>query len=796
MPMPRFTARACWALAVLCLATMPAAGQIFRPPVPGPGQPPSGAGPGGAPKIDRQDAPPPGIVVVRAVTQEVEGSKYRLRGQAELETSDVLLKADEIDYDQETGLAEARGRVSFVNFAGGERMNARRVDYDFKAESGTFYEVKGSAPVKIDYRPGILMTDNPFRFEGKWAEKLKERVILYQGTLTNCEEAKPWWRLQAPRFDIIPADRALVTRAMLRLKGVPLLYAPAFYKSLVENPRRSGFLTPNFGNTNVRGQMFGAAYYWAINRSFDTTYRLQYFSLRGFAHTLDFRGKPTRNSEFDAFVYGVADRGLPLPDGTRRPEGGYMVSLRGNALLPKGFYARGMYNFLSNFTFRQAFTETFNEAVFSEVNSAVYAARDWSTYHFGVVYTEQQNFQSTLPGDKIGIRRLPQLEFHGRDREVTRKVLPVWVSWESRFGLLRRDQPLFQTRQFVTRMDVEPRVMTALRWKGIHVIPAASLRQTNYGMSFLNGQVDDANLNRFSREFSAQVILPTLYRIFDVPQWMGGRLKHSIEPRAAFRTVGGVGRLDRFIRFDEMDILANTTEAEYMISNRIWSKDARGVVRDYLSWDISQRRFFDPTFGGAVVAGQRNVIATTAQMSAYTLLDGPRSLSPVVSALRVTPRPSFGIEWRTDYDPFRRTLWNSSLMADVRLANYFVSVGHNKVSCIPFAPVGPQGEDPCVGHPRPGTVLSPPANQFRGMIGLGQESRRGWNAGFLTIYDYTTATMQFINTQITYNTSCCAFSGQYRRFGFGVRNENQFRLAFVIANIGSFGTLRRQERLF
>ncbi|NWF85739.1 MAG: LPS-assembly protein LptD, partial [Bryobacteraceae bacterium] len=96
----------------------------------------------------------------------------------------------------------------------------------------------------------------------------------------------------------------------------------------------------------------------------------------------------------------------------------------------------------------------------------------------------------------------------------------------------------------------------------------------------------------------------------------------------------------------------------------------------------------------------------------------------------------------------------------------------------------------------PGTVLSPPSNQLRAMIGLGQESKRGWNAGFLAIYDYTTNTMQFANTQITYNTECCAFSGQYRRFAFGTRNENQYRFALVIANIGSFGTLKRQERLF
>jgi LPS-assembly protein len=37
---------------------------------------------------------------------------------------------------------------------------------------------------------------------------------------------------------------------------------------------------------------------------------------------------------------------------------------------------------------------------------------------------------------------------------------------------------------------------------------------------------------------------------------------------------------------------------------------------------------------------------------------------------------------------------------------------------------------------------------------------------------------------------------QFGRFDFGTRNENQYRFAFAVANLGSFGNLKRQERLF
>jgi LPS-assembly protein len=63
-------------------------------------------------------------------------------------------------------------------------------------------------------------------------------------------------------------------------------------------------------------------------------------------------------------------------------------------------------------------------------------------------------------------------------------------------------------------------------------------------------------------------------------------------------------------------------------------------------------------------------------------------------------------------------------------------------------------------------------------------------------YDRIREQLIYATTQVSYNTDCCGFSIQFRRFSFGLRNENQFRLSFAVANIGSFGTLRNQDRIF
>jgi LPS-assembly protein len=93
-------------------------------------------------------------------------------------------------------------------------------------------------------------------------------------------------------------------------------------------------------------------------------------------------------------------------------------------------------------------------------------------------------------------------------------------------------------------------------------------------------------------------------------------------------------------------------------------------------------------------------------------------------------------------------------------------------------------------------VLTPTSNQLTGTFGFGDANRRGWNAAFSMNYDYLNGYVQYAASTVNYNTDCCGISVQYRHFDLLTRNENQFRVSFSIANIGSFGNLRKQERLF
>ena len=750
-------------------------------------------------------------VLAIATEKRIEGDWTHLIGLAELRGDAMILRADEIDYNRVTGYAEARGNVYYENFERKEKLWATRVEYFLRDERGRFYEVRGETYPKIENRPGLYRTESPIRFEGKWAERIGDEYRLYDGTLTNCEIPSPWWTLRSPEFRIVPGEHATMRNGVLRIRSIPVLYAPWFYKSLKEGERKSGLLTPNFGNSNRRGQMVGAGYYWAISRNYDAMYRGQYFTTRGLAHQVDFRGKPTQTSDFNFSLYGVNDRGLPVDQtvfvadpgnpGELRPQtqtvrfkaGGYNATARGVTTLPKGFYARGELNYLSSFRFRQEFSESIAEAIAPEIQSVGFVAKDWSSYHFTTAFHRLQNFRTTEE-DTISFRKLPEVRLASRSRSM-RSDIPVYVSFDTSWGLVRRNQPLFQTRQFVTRIDFAPRIFAPLEWKGFHIVPSYSPRLTTYDSSITSAGVVGENVTRRSQEFGIDFLPPSLARIFDKPGIWGDKLKHVVEPRATLRYVNGVDNFNDLIRFDSTELLSNTAEAEFAIVNRFFGKRGDNV-EELISWEVRHKRYFDQDFGGAVIPGQRNVVQSSLDFSTFTFLNQPRGYSPVASTFRMSPATRYGIQWRTDFDPFYNQFLNSILSVDARVSDFLFLIGQNRVRSTPLL-VDPDNPNEEIAPDVPSSLLlSPPANKIIATAAWRDSLKRGWSAAFNNWYDVRTRTVVTSTGQITYNSDCCGFSVQYRRFGFANRSENQFRFSLTIANIGAFGTLRKQERLF
>src|SRR5258708_1649239 len=108
--------------------------------------------PGASPQINRAprpDAPPVNTYDQDAVTMEAAGPLRKLRGRARIETAEMVLYADEVDYNADTNYAEARGNVHFKHFSRNEEIFASKAEYDIDEEKGKFYDVVGTTVTKI-----------------------------------------------------------------------------------------------------------------------------------------------------------------------------------------------------------------------------------------------------------------------------------------------------------------------------------------------------------------------------------------------------------------------------------------------------------------------------------------------------------------------------------------------------------------------------------------------------------------------------------------------------------------------
>jgi LPS-assembly protein len=249
-----------------------------------------------------------------------------------------------------------------------------------------------------------------------------------------------------------------------------------------------------------------------------------------------------------------------------------------------------------------------------------------------------------------------------------------------------------------------------------------------------------------------------------------------IEPRATYKYVSGVKQFNDTLLYDPIDLLNDTSELELGVINRLYAKKGDAVT-EVLSWEVFQKRYFEPTFGNALIDGQRNVLMSTLDLTPYTFITGPRNYSPIVSILRGSPRNGISFTWESDYDPLVHRFVDSSFTVDIRgWKKYFISAGSDQL--------------------RPDPLIAGNQNQFRTTFGYGDPNRKGWNAAFSTVYDFRLGLLEYGVAQATYNTDCCGLSVQIRRFDFASRVENQYLLSFSIANIGSVGNLKKQERLF
>jgi LPS-assembly protein len=707
--------------------------------------------------------------------QSRRGDLYIADDDVDIRYGDSRLRADHVEYNEKTSEAFARGHVQF-DFEN-QHVEANEAHYNVKTGHGVFHNVRGTVKIERRPNPSVLLSNNPLYFEARDVERFaKDVYVIEQAWITICDPTHPTWQFFAPHARVQLEKTVAMVNANFRLFRVPLIWLPYATAPAGRKVRESGLLIPDIGDSSRKGFTFGDAFYWAPKPWFDATLGAQYMSSRGAAERGALRAKPFEGTSINYTYYGVDDRGL-IVGGVRQPQGGEEQRLEIQSQLPGGWRFVTDYNQLSSLTFRLAFADTYGDAINSEVRSAVFLSNNFRGFSLNFGGLTDKSFLEVNPDISVSIRNFPEARFDSVEQAPWRN-LPVYLGFDSFVDALHRADSEINTPSFVGRTEFAPRVTVPMHlgdWLGI--TSTAAFRTTRYGASLTPaGEVSNQAIVRNTGEFTVDLRPPTLERFFERPE-SKKRYKHSIEPVITYRYVTGVNNFADFIRFDTDSTLTDTNEIEYGVTQRFFVRKD-GEARELVSWRLVQKHFFDPTFGGAAVAGARNVFQALDSITPFAFALGPVHWSPLVSDVTMEPGSKYDFEQILEYDPNIAKLTTIGTLLKVKpYGKWYATVAHFRLDANP--------------------ILQPISNQVRTLFGYGSQNTEGFSAAAGISYDFTNNALQSQLVQVSYNGRCCGLSLEYRRIALGqVRTENQFRVAFIIANIGTFGNLRRQERIY
>jgi len=714
--------------------------------------------------------------ITAAGAQRKEGELYIADKDVDLHYHGMRLQADHVEYNNDTNQAVARGHViyDYQN----EHLEADEAQLNVGTNKGTFQNVRGSVHLDRHPNPLLLVSENPLYFQATQVDRLSEDVYLvHHGWFTVCDPRSPTWQFYAPEAKVTLEKTVALVNANFRVYRVPLFWVPYATAPAGDHIRQSGFMLPILGNSNSKGFTVGDAFYWAPKPWMDATVGFEYFSRRGPGQRAALRMKPFENTSIRYNYFGVEDRGVP---GVTPPEkqGGYSQQLEIQSLWNHGWRFVTDLNQLSSLTFQLAFAGTYAEAINSEIRSSVFLTNNFRGFSFNVASLNDRGFLELIPANSVVLRSAPEASFSSVEQAPWRD-LPVYFSFSTFAGTVHRDDEFINTPNFVGRTEFAPKVTIPIHfgaWLG--VTTSATFRTTYYGDSFnATGEVSGTGIARNTGEFEVDLRPPTLERFFERPLTRR-RYKHTIEPLVTYRYVTGVNDFADFIRFDSNATITDTNQFEYGITQHLYLKQGDDQPIDFLSWKLVQDHYFDPTFGGALVPGQRNVFQPLDSITPFAFAATPRNWSPIVSDVTLTPGGRYDAQSIIEYDPQLKKVTTIGTLLKVKpYSEFYATIADFRLQ----------------GNP----TVQPPSHQIRGIIGYGDLVRKGFNLSAGVSYDILTDTLLNQFVQVSYNGGCCGLSVEYGRFNLAtVRSENQFRVGLILANIGTFGNLRRQEKIF
>jgi len=506
------------------------------------------------------------FIIADHMRQNLKKEIIWIWGNVKIRTESKIIQADKVKINNKTGLGLAKGNVKIRN-TDGTQLKAKDSRFNIKTQQGKIFQIRG----RLGKR---------YYIKGREFTRLSDKHYKAKSvSLTTCTGKLPDWLFEAKSMDIITGDRAVFTGGVLKIRDIPILYIPAGYLPM-DQTRKSGFLFPSFGNSDIDGTTLNNEYYWAIDDHSDATFKLGYRSKRGVTPGIEYRYTPSQNTK--GFVTGT------VIDDKITGETFWKVDAQHNQDLPYGFKFNGKLD-LEGKEFNKTFNDNIN--LRNRRNSLSYAAarKTWGSGSLEVLTRFREN--SDIASDQT-LGELPQITYKVQRQQIGDSQ--YYFNQDTLFTSFITDlnsDPEIDDNFSVQRLDFHPqltRIINIAPW--LSLTPTIGVRETLY----TKGQNNTGFFSRESLDLTSILKGPTFEKVFRTENKLIPKIKHLVEPRLTFSYIPDLDReaKDKIQPFDAIDSLNPRSLLTYSITQRLLQKEANGKgdfnTRESLRFIISQ----------------------------------------------------------------------------------------------------------------------------------------------------------------------------------------------------------------
>jgi LPS-assembly protein len=204
-------------------------------------------------------------------------------GKVRVTQPNRFLSAEEVTYDQDSGLISAKENIHFSDHLG-NHYYAESAEMNDQLSKGTISSLTG----KLSDKSLIA---------AKTAERKSDTLTeLNNASYSPCKvcsrknNGKPLWQISADRVRIDQEkERITYKNATLDVLGFPVIYTPYLSHATPNAKRKSGFMLPTYSNISTLGFAVQTPYYINIAPNMDATFAPIITSQEGIILSGDFR---------------------------------------------------------------------------------------------------------------------------------------------------------------------------------------------------------------------------------------------------------------------------------------------------------------------------------------------------------------------------------------------------------------------------------------------------------------------------------------------------------------------------